>query len=199
MRSFSRRSLASLPVLLCFFAACGRDAPRPDPASATALAAAGSAPATPETTRTGEVTVDRPPPSFKAKDQNGVELDLSALKGRPVVVYFYPRDETPGCTAEAKGLRDVWTQIAEAGAVVIGISRDSPESHRAFAKHHELPFHLVTDESMAIAQAFGVPRRIGLLARQSFVIGADGNVKRIYRDVDVSRHARDVLADLQQR
>ncbi|MDB4937880.1 MAG: Thiol peroxidase, Bcp-type [Labilithrix sp.] len=178
-------------VSLCVGAtACNRDAPRPDQGSATTVASG-----TPATTN-GEVTVGKPAPDFKAKDHNGAELELSALKGKPVVVYFYPKDETPGCTTEAKDFRDQWKGFEKTGVTVIGISTDNPESHKAFAKHHELPFHLVSDESGAIAKSFGVPNRAGFLSRQTFVIGADGNVKKIYRDVDVSKHVTEVLADL---
>src|SRR5205823_10510495 len=108
-----------------------------------------------------------------------------------------PKDETTGCTQEAKDFRDAWPDLEKNGVVVIGISTDSIESHKSFAKNHELPFHLISDDSGAIAKTFGVPNRLGFLGRQTFVIGADGNVKKIYRDVDVSKHAREVLADVQ--
>lgn len=176
--------------------ACGRQSNPPAPGSATTVAsgspATGAGPSA-----TGEVTAGRPPPDFTAKDQDGKDITLSALKGKPVVVYFYPKDETPGCTKEACAFRDAWKDLEKKGVVLIGISTDSAESHKAFAKHHELPFHLVSDESGTIAKSFGVPNRAGFLGRQTFVIGADGNVKKIYRDVDVSKHASEVLADLQ--
>lgn len=143
-----------------------------------------------------ELAVGKPPPDFTAKDQDGKELKLSALKGKPVVLYFYPKDETPGCTKEACAFRDAWKDMEKKGVVLVGISTDSVESHKAFAKHHELPFHLVSDESGSIAKSFGVPNRAGFLGRQTFVIGADGNVKKIYRDVDVTKHASEVLADV---
>jgi len=148
-------------------------------------------------TTNGEVTVGKPPPDFTAKDHLGKDLTLSALKGKPVVVYFYPKDETTGCTTEAQNFRDSWKDLEKKGVTVIGISTDTPDSHKAFATHHNLPFHLVSDESGTIAKSFGVPNRGGFLGRQTFVIGADGNVKKIYRDVDVSKHATEVLADLQ--
>jgi peroxiredoxin Q/BCP len=178
-------------------AACNPDAPRADPQGATTVASGTPAPTTTTVTTTGEVTVGKPAPDFTAKDQNGAELKLSALKGKPVVVYFYPKDETPGCTTEAKDFRDQWKDLEKTGVTVIGISTDSNDSHKSFAKHHELPFHLVSDESGTIAKTFGVPNRAGFLSRQTFVIGADGNVKKIYRDVDVSKHVKEVLADLQ--
>jgi peroxiredoxin Q/BCP len=162
-----------------------------DPSAATTPSGA-----TPVAVAAGEVAVGKPPPDFTAKDHMGAELKLSALKGKPIVVYFYPKDETPGCTKEAQDFRDAWKDLQAKGVVVIGISTDKDDSHQAFAKHHGLPFHLVSDESGAIAKAFGVPNRVGFLGRQTFIIGADGNVKKVYRDVDVSKHAAQVLADV---
>jgi peroxiredoxin Q/BCP len=211
MRSSNRSVLAVLSLSLAFVGACSKDAPKSDPgvtttvasgspAGSTTAASATASAAAPGTamaaTANGEVTVGKPPPDFTAKDQEGKDLTLSALKGKPVVVYFYPKDETPGCTIEAKSFRDSWKDLAKTGVTVIGISTDTADSHKAFAKHHELPFHLVSDESGTIAKTFGVPNHAGFLGRQTFVIGADGNVKKIYRDVDVSKHVNEVLADL---
>ena len=180
------RAAAPIVLLSLLLTASCRDAPKTDPAPTSTAAAIG------------ELTVGKPPPDFTAKDHTGSDLKLSALKGKPVVIYFYPRDETPGCTKEAQDFRDAWKDLQANGVVVIGISTDKDESHKAFATHHNLPFHLVSDESGAIAKSFGVPNRIGgFLGRQTFVIGADGNVKKIYRDVDVSKHAKEVLADVQ--
>jgi thioredoxin-dependent peroxiredoxin len=180
---------SSLAVVLFFSlalpAGC-KDAPKTDPATA------GSATAAP-----GEVAVGKPPPDFTAKAHDGTDITLSALKGKPVVVYFYPKDETSGCTKEANSFKDSWKDLETKGVVVIGISTDTLDSHRAFATHHGLPFHLISDDKGAIAKSFGVPNRAGFLGRQTFVIGADGNVKKIYRDVDVSKHVSEVLADLQ--
>ena len=189
--------IASVPSLsLCLIVlGCSKEAPRTDP-SAAATPSARTTTASAAVTG-GEVTVGKPPPDFSTKDHNGADLKLSALKGTPVVVYFYPKDETPGCTTEAKDFRDSWKDLEKKGVTVIGISTDNADSHKAFAKHHGLPFHLVSDEGGAIAKSFGVPNRMGFLGRQTFVIGADGNVKKIYRDVDVSKHASEVLADLQ--
>lgn len=202
MRSPTRSFvLAALSLSLAFAAACSRDAPKGEPGVTTTVASgspAGSMAAAATTTATnGEVTVGKPPPDFTAKDQNGKDLTLSSLKGKPVVVYFYPKDETSGCTAEAKSFRDTWKDLEKTGVTVIGISTDTLDSHKAFATHHGLPFHLVSDESGTIAKTFGVPNHLGFLSRQTFVIGADGNVKKIYRDVDVSKHVSEVLADLQ--
>jgi thioredoxin-dependent peroxiredoxin len=188
MRSLSRVILPSLS--LCLLLGCSKEAPRTDPSTTSGTAVATTPAAS------GEVTVGKPPPDFSTKDHNGADLKLSALKGKPVVVYFYPKDETPGCTTEAKDFRDSWKDLETTGVTVIGISTDNTDSHKAFAKHHELPFHLVSDEGGAIAKSFGVPNRMGFLSRQTFVIGADGNVKKIYRNVDPSKHASEILADL---
>ena len=188
MRSSSLVVFGSLSLGLVL--GCSKDPPRSDPGASASAAATTTAAA-------GEVAVGKPPPDFTVKDHLGAELKLSALKGTPVVVYFYPKDETPGCTTEAKDFRDSWKDLEKKGVTVIGISTDSADSHKAFATHHNLPFHLVSDETGTIAKSFGVPNRLGFLGRQTFVIGADGNVKKIYRDVDVSKHASEVLADLQ--
>lgn len=153
-------------------------------------------PARPGTMAVGDLTEGEPAPQVKAKAHDGKEIDLAALKGRPVVLYFYPKDETPGCTKEACAFRDAWGEYQKANVVLVGISTDSLDSHEQFAEHHKLPFHLVSDADGAIAKAYGVPNRAGFLGRQTFVIGVDGNVKKIYRSVDVSKHASEVLADL---
>lgn len=153
------------------------------PASATPLAA-------------GDVEVGKPPPDFTATAQDGTAIHLAALKGKPVVVYFYPKDETAGCTKEACSFRDAWDALSKKGVVLIGISADTDDSHRAFTANHKLPFLLVSDPKGDIAAKFGVPMHLGYESRQSFVIGADGNVKKIYRDVDVTVHAKQIQDDL---
>ncbi len=178
-----------------FAIACGG---APVPLSPDPAAASASAPASAPAPASDEVAVGRPPPDFTAKAHDGADIKLSALKGKPVVVYFYPRDETPGCTKQACSFRDTWRELAKTNVVLVGVSTDTVESHKAFAKHYDLPFHLVSDESGAIATSFGVPNKNGFLARQTIVVGADGNVKRIYRQVDVTTHANDVLADLKK-
>ena len=199
MRPSSRSAALSFSSLTCLTAlaltlaaGCSRESSPPQPTAASTASGATAAPAVVG----GELAVGKAAPDFTAKDQDGKELTLSALKGKPVVVYFYPKDETPGCTKEACAFRDAWKDLEKKGVVLIGVSTDTAESHKAFAKHHELPFHLVSDESGTIAKSFGVPNRAGFLGRQSFVIGPDGNVKKIYREVDVAKHASEVLADV---
>jgi thioredoxin-dependent peroxiredoxin len=173
--------------------------------AASAIAAAAPNPATPATPAvvtpaaagTGEVSVGKPAPTFSAAAHNGTKVDLKSEIGkRPVVVYFYPKDETPGCTKEACAFRDAWTELGKTNVLLVGISGDSLESHKAFAEHHKLPFTLVSDADGAIAKSFGVPFTAGFAGRQSFVIGKDGNLKKIYRSVDVTAHAKEIQADL---
>jgi peroxiredoxin Q/BCP len=144
----------------------------------------------------GEVTVGKPPPDFTAKAHDGTEIHLAALKGKPVVVYFYPKDETAGCTKEACSFRDAWDELAKKGVVMLGISGDDDASHKKFAEHHKLPFQLVSDPDGKIAKQFGVPFTAGFASRQTFVIDANGNVKKIYRSVDVTTHAKEIAGDL---
>jgi peroxiredoxin Q/BCP len=181
---------------LVVVAACSKNEQAPPPSSSAAAGTAAAAGTT--TTTSGELAVGAPAPDFAATAHDGFEVKPSALKGKPIVLYFYPKDETPGCTKEACSFRDAWTDLAKTGVVLVGISKDSIESHEEFAKHHQLPFHLVSDPDGRIAKAYGVGTNLlGMLDRQTIVIGADGNVKKIYRKVDVTKHAAEIKADLQ--
>ncbi len=160
--------------------------PQVQPAAAAASATAGAA---------ADDLVGKPAPDFTSNAQDGTPVHLAALKGKRVVVYFYPKDETPGCTKEACSFRDSWQDIARTGAVLIGISADTSDSHQAFAAHYKLPFLLLSDPDGKIGDSYGVPFA-GHHQRQTFVIGADGNVLKVYRKVDVTLHADQVLADL---
>lgn len=122
-------------------------------------------------------------------------MSIAAERGRFVVVYFYPRDETPGCTKEACAFRDAWTRLEEGGITVIGVSSDDAASHAEFAKKHSLPFALVADTDHAWAKAFGVSSRLGMYQRVSFLIDRTGKVARVYPEVDPAQHATQILAD----
>jgi peroxiredoxin Q/BCP len=122
------------------------------------------------------------------------KLTLASLRGKPVVVYFYPKDDTPGCTVEAQEIRDLYAQLEQSGAVVIGVSTDALDSHRAFAEKHALPFLLASDEAGELARAFGVPLKNGRATRVSFVIGVDGRIKRSFPAVTPKGHAAELLA-----
>jgi thioredoxin-dependent peroxiredoxin len=209
MKSFVVVTTASL--VLVGLAACAHD-PSAEPAASpsTSNAVAPSAPsaavaptsneattaAAPPTSAAAPLAVGSPPPDVTATASDGTPIHLAALKGKPVVVYFYPKDETPGCTKEACSFRDAWDKLSKTGVVLIGVSADSDDSHKAFAAHHKLPFLLVSDKTGSIAASFGVPVHEGFTSRQSFVIGADGNVKKIYRKVDVTVHSSEIAADL---
>jgi thioredoxin-dependent peroxiredoxin len=133
-------------------------------------------------------------PNFEARDAAGKVVTLADSAGRPRVVYFYPKDETPGCTKEACAFRDAYGKYEARGVVVFGVSHDTEESHAAFRKHHSLPFPLVADEHGAVQRAYGVPSRLGFASRVSFLVGRDGRVERVWKDVDPVIHAADVLA-----
>lgn len=209
-RSTVKQAISSILVLSCaVLGACNKaDAPAPvasasaslssaTPATSSSSAAVTNAdPSATPAVANGDVAVGKPPPDFSATAQDGTAVHLAALKGKPVVVYFYPKDETPGCTKEACSFRDAWDALHTKGVVLIGISQDTDDSHRAFAANHKLPFLLVSDPKGDLAAKFGVPVHMGYDARQSFVIGADGNVKKIYRDVDVTVHAKEIAGDL---
>jgi peroxiredoxin Q/BCP len=181
----------TVPVLLVALLACSKEPP-PSTSSSTSAAATATTPAT----APGELAVGATAPDFSAKAHDGTDIKISALKGKPVVVYFYPKDETPGCTKEACAFRDAWKELAATGVVLVGISSDTLDSHKKFAENHKLPFHLVSDGDGSIAKSYGVPNNLGYLGRQTFVIAADGKLKKIYRSVDVANHAKEILADV---
>jgi peroxiredoxin Q/BCP len=159
-------------------------------------AAAGATTTAASAAPAGELAPGQPAPDFHATAHDGTALSLATFQGKNVVLYFYPKDETPGCTKEACSFRDAWKELSATGAVLVGISTDDADSHKKFAEHYQLPFHLVSDPDGVIAKAYGVPNRMGHLARQTVVIGPDGKVKKIYRSVDVTKHATEVLGDV---
>ena len=157
---------------------------------------AGSAPAASAAAAQAPLGVGAPAPDVTFALHTGERLSLASLRGKPVVVYFYPKDDTPGCTVEAQEIRDLYEQLKRTGAVVIGVSTDAADSHRAFAAKHALPFLLASDESGEIAKAFGVALKNGRATRESFVIGADGRIKHTFPQVTPKGHAAELLAAL---
>jgi thioredoxin-dependent peroxiredoxin len=142
-------------------------------------------------------------PDFELKTDTGDTLKLSDLRGRQVVLYFYPKDDTPGCTTQACGIRDVYGEFERAGAVVLGISPDGESSHVKFKKKFGLPFTLLADEGHQVADDYDVWKEKTYMGRtymgverSTFVIAADGTVKKILRQVKPATHADDVLAVL---
>lgn len=135
-------------------------------------------------------------PDFEKLVHNGESVRLSQYQGqKAVVLYFYPKDETPGCTAEACTFRDNYEDFVEAGAVVIGVSSDSEDSHRAFASHHRLPFLLISDGDQKIRKAYGVPKTLGILpGRVTFVIDRDGVIRHTFNSqINAKKHVTEAL------
>ncbi len=142
-------------------------------------------------------------PDFELRDDAGETVRLSSLRGRPVVLYFYSKDDTPGCTKQACGLRDAYDAFRERGAVVLGVSPDSESSHGRFRQKYALPFTLLADADHAVAEEYGVWKersRNGKtwmgIERSTFVIGADGTVTKVMRRVNPETHADEALAAL---
>lgn len=139
---------------------------------------------------------EAPDVTFTLQDRSRVSL--ASLKGQPVVVYFYPKDDTRGCTIEAEGIRDDYAAFQQAKVKVFGVSTQDAESHVAFIEKFELPFDLVVDADGEVAEAFRVPLNRGMAARQTFLIDATGKIKRVWLDVDPGGHAKELLAAIAQ-
>lgn len=136
-----------------------------------------------------------PAPSFQAQDQHGRMVRLADFKGKSsVVLYFYPKDDTPGCTAQACSLRDGHAAILGAGAIVLGVSADDVASHKAFAEKFSLPFSLLADPKKAIIQAYGVAMPVvGMAKRVTFVIDRAGIIRKVLTSIDTRNHDDQVL------
>jgi len=147
------------------------------------------------------VEVGMPAPTFTLPSDGGEDVSLESFRGKPVVLYFYPRDDTPGCTTQARGIRDAWDEFERRGAVVLGVSPDSATKHLKFKEKYGLPFTLLADEDHAVSKAYGVwveksmaGRKYMGVERSTFVIDADGSVAQVMRRVKPGTHADDVLA-----
>jgi len=145
----------------------------------------------------------KPAPDFELTSDSGESVKLSELRGSPVVLYFYPKDDTPGCTTQACGIRDAYGEFEREGAVVLGVSADDERSHTKFRDKYELPFTLLADTDHSVAEQYGVwgekkymGRTYMGISRWTFVIDEDGNVKKVLPDVKPANHADDVLAVL---
>jgi len=145
-----------------------------------------------------ELKVGDKAPDFTLMDERGFPVSLKDFLGKnPVVLYFYPKDFTPGCTAEACSFRDDYKVYEEKGAVVVGVSLDSVESHEKFSKHYNLPFTLLSDNRKEVARAYGVLGTGGFLAKRvTFIIDKNGNIAGIFSKIDVKRHSQEVLEAL---
>ena len=144
-------------------------------------------------------------PEFALKDENGVERKLADYRGQPVVLYFYPKDDTPGCTTEACNFRDDYSAYEQAGVTILGVSPDSVASHTKFKSKFDLPFTLLADEDHQVCDAYGVwgPKKFmgreyeGVL-RTTYLIDQDGMVSRVFENVKPADHSKEVLEALAQ-
>ena len=136
-------------------------------------------------------------PAFSSVDQDGKAITLASFKGHPVVLYFYPKDDTPGCTKEACSFRDGYAAIQATGAVILGVSADDAKSHKAFAEKFHLPFQLVADADHKIIDAYGVKMPLlNMAKRTTFIIDKDGVVRKVFEGVSPATHEPEVLAAL---
>lgn len=140
-------------------------------------------------------------PAFKLKDQSGNDVSLSSFRGRKTVVYFYPKDHTPGCTRQACAFRDAYSAFQENGIAVIGISKDSVSSHKKFSERLELPFTLLADPDLEAIKAYGVwteKKRFGKtyigVSRTTFVLDEEGRILKIFENADPNNNAQEILA-----
>jgi peroxiredoxin Q/BCP len=150
-----------------------------------------------------ELTVGDTAPDLSLPDQHGKPVSLKNFRGKQVVLYFYPKDDTPGCTKESCDFRDVESQILRAGAVIVGISLDGRESHQKFTKKFGLPFPLLSDEDAAVSKSYGVYKEKSMygkrywgIERTTFIIDPNGTLKAVFRKVNVEGHVDDVLTAL---
>ena len=149
-----------------------------------------------------ELNVGDKAPAFSLPDQDGKFHALKDYAGKVVLLYFYPKDDTPGCAVEACTIRDSWSRFKKAGIVVLGMSVDTVAKHKKFAEKYELPFTLLADVDKEVVNAYGVWARKKFMGREymgikrwSFLIGTDGTIQKIYEDVKPADHADEVLAD----
>ena len=146
------------------------------------------------------LTTGNQAPDFTLKDQNGVEHSLSGIRGKPLVLFFYPKDDTPGCTIEACAFRDSYDELQALGAEVWGVSGDGASSHRRFADRHQLPYPLLVDDNNKLRESFGVARSLFVVpGRVTYVIDAEGVVRLVFNALlDANAHVAQAKAVLQQ-
>jgi peroxiredoxin Q/BCP len=144
-------------------------------------------------------------PDFTLQDENGKEVALKDLHGKTVILYFYPRADTPGWTIEARGFRDTYKKMQKTGAVLLGISPDTPKAQKKFQEKFDLPFPLLADVDKRVAEAFGVMKEKNMygkkvlgVARTTFIIGPDGKIQHIFEKVKPEGHAEEVLEYLKE-
>lgn len=196
-------SFASFTLVLSS-AACGKSTPPTPPDGAPAAtssglgsvgtgAGTGANPNPAVAKKPSDLAAGDPAPAVTFTLQDGKKTTLASLAGKDVAIYFYPKDETAGCTIEAQGIRDNYAALQQAGVVVIGVSTQDADSHKAFIAKEKLPFDLAVDADESVAKAFGVPVRAGYTARQTFLVGKDGKLKKVWREVKPQGHAEEIL------
>ncbi len=149
--------------------------------------------------RADVLTIDAKAPNFTLPDQTGQSHVLTDYQGQWVVLYFYPKDDTPGCTTEACAFRDEYKVLSELNTQVLGVSLDSIDSHAKFAQKYSLPFPLLADMDGHVAKQYGALAALGPIKfakRHTIIINPDGKIKKIYRSVNASRHSQQVIGDL---
>ncbi|RMH05666.1 MAG: thioredoxin-dependent thiol peroxidase [Nitrospirae bacterium] len=165
---------------------------------------AGTSQSSPSSSSRVQLKVGQKAPTFSLPNQDGKTVRLSDYKGQKVVLYFYPKDDTPGCTKEACAFRDGLEEIQNSGAVVLGVSVDSVESHKKFAQKYGLNFPLLSDEDKRVVQAYGVWKERSLYGRKfmgvertTFIIDREGKIQEIFPKVKVDNHLEEVLSELE--
>lgn len=149
-----------------------------------------------------DLQINDPAPDFRLKDAKGKEYVLNQFRGKALVLYFYPKDNTPGCTKEACSFRDDYDVYREHGIAIVGISPDSPQSHQRFAEKHKLPFILLSDPEKEVLKAYDAwgeksmygKKYIGVI-RKTFLIDKDGKIIKIYPKVQLNGHSKEILRD----
>lgn len=140
-------------------------------------------------------------PEFTLLDETGTSRKLSDYRGKDVVLYFYPKDDTPGCTTEACAFRDDYSDYEKAGVVILGVSADSPKSHAKFKQKYQLPFTLLSDEDHLVCEQYGVWAKKKMMGREymgilrtTYLISKEGLVKKVFEDLKPSGHSKEILA-----
>ena len=147
-----------------------------------------------------------PAPEFSLPDETGKERTLTEFRGHPVILYFYPKDDTPGCTTEACNFRDDYSQYEKAGVIILGVSPDSPKSHAKFKTKYAIPFPLLADENHEVCelyQVWGTKKNYGReymgVFRTTYLIDQDGQIMHVYENVKPAEHSAEILAELNLR
>jgi peroxiredoxin Q/BCP len=151
------------------------------------------------------ISAGQPAPIFTLLDENETERSLFDYRGKPVVLYFYPKDDTPGCTKEACGFRDDYGAYEQAGVEILGVSPDTPKSHAKFKAKYDLPFHLLADMDKEVCRAYdvwGLKKSFGReyegVLRTTYLVDSEGNIARVFKNVKPADHSVEILEALQQ-